>query len=694
MLEKINKISFLDYDIFNLLNPIQKLNLIFLSKNSFNDTYKDFIYLIYQSKNLNNEIISTYTIINKSDNLFLNLFISNFTETNCYLSLKIFENFTNANKKTGLRYYTKELENYFTFQNLKNFFKFNKIIDNISFWSLYQKIVHLFHKIYIGNKTQKLDKYKIFDLENFSCFQRLSLFRSNFLIFPESKEIITFLLKKIESINSVGFNNSEAYNLINEIFSVIKKLSIFNLISNGDMMRICLEIEKLFVIFSLIRNSIKSISNTNSYTSTINSFWMKESKFFSIIMKMLRYFIFSYNDRLIFNVISNKEKFPNLDSINSNNCLFIFNKTELGRLISRISLRVTNILKTHYYEKIGSNEYIKIMRNCMKVFEYFLCEKDDYLLKLEKNLNDGKFYFFNVLNVDVNDKKYKKYCDEKDQIENAYMKFFSFEINFEEVLEKINNSLDNIFNNNVNINFNKKELMLIVKSKYFFSLSKIFDIKNLKKKVSNENYLNEKNKKIFDKIFLFYNKFIENSSDNSLLIMNEYIFKSLTNAPIFYGKKNFDLFLKCLKYIEKYEKIISFSSHYIKNLYEYLNELSHFKYNEINYCLYVFLQCLDSLILNTKSYYIEKTVFKTQFYIKKIDMKFKIHENFCKFVDDNKYLFVYGKNSKIIVKMMMKMMLKTIVIIRKIIIIIMMKMIVIVKIILILKILVIMKILV
>jgi hypothetical protein len=188
--------------------------------------------------------------------------------------------------------------------------------------------------------------------------------------------------------------------------------------------------------------------------------------------------------------------------------------------------------------------------------------------------------------------------------------------------------------------------MLILKSKYFFSLSKIFDIKNLKKKVSNENYLNEKNKKIFDKIFLFYNKFIENSSDNSLLIMNEYIFKSLTNAPIFYGKKNFDLFLKCLKYIEKYEKIISFSSHYIKNLYEYLNELFHFKYNEINYCLYVFLQCLDSLILNTKSYYIEKTVFKTQFYIKKIDMKFKIHENFGKYVDKNKYLFVYGKISE------------------------------------------------
>ena len=75
LLEKINKISFLDYDIFNLLNPIQKLNLIFLSKNSFNDTYKDFIYLIYQSKNFNNKFISTYTIINNNDNFFFFFFI-------------------------------------------------------------------------------------------------------------------------------------------------------------------------------------------------------------------------------------------------------------------------------------------------------------------------------------------------------------------------------------------------------------------------------------------------------------------------------------------------------------------------------------------------------------------------------------------------------------------------------------------
>ena len=646
LLEKINKISFLDLDVFNFLHPIQKLNLIFLSKNSFNDTYKDFIHLIsLHSENFIFNEIFNYSL-NNIDNFIFNLFISNFTETNCYLSLKIFENFTNANKKTGLRYYTKELENFFTFEILKNFFNFQKIIDNISFWSLHQKIVHLFHKIYIGNKTQKIDKYKIYDLENFSCFQRLSLFQSNVSIFPESKEIITFLLKKIESITSLGFSNPEAYNLISEIFSVIKKLSIFNLISNGDMMRICLEIEKLFVIFSLIRNSInKKEANPISFSSAnLNSFWMKESKFFLIIMKMLRYFIFTYNDRLIFNIVCNKEKFPNLESINNNNCLFIFNKTELGRLISRISLRVTNILKNHYNEKINTNEYIKIMRNSMKIFEYFLGEKDDYLVNLEKNLHNGKFYILNVLNVDVNNKKYKIFCDEKDKIENVFMKFFSIEICFDDVLETINNSLDIIFNNN---DFNQNDLMLIVKSKYFFSLSKTFDIKNLKAKKINENNENneKKHKKIFDRIFLFFNKFVENSSDNSLLVLNEYVFKSLTNAPIFYGKNNFDLFFKCLKFIEKNDKIISFSSHYIKNLFEYLNELNENKYDKIKYCLFVFFKCLDSLILNTKTLNIEKTIYKTQFYIKKINAKFQIHNAFAKHVDDNNYYYQNGENN-------------------------------------------------
>ena len=53
-------------------------------------------------------------------------------------------------------------------------------------------MLHLFHKIYIGNLTQGLGKYKLYDLENMSPLQRLSIFQKTKKFFQN--QIITFFV--------------------------------------------------------------------------------------------------------------------------------------------------------------------------------------------------------------------------------------------------------------------------------------------------------------------------------------------------------------------------------------------------------------------------------------------------------------------------------------------------------------------
>ena len=672
LLEKINEIPFNNYEIISDFHPIQFLNLIFKSPNSFNRTYMEFNKMMVFYKD------STGFLSNLSKYIFSN---SNFTDTSAFFALKIFENFVNYNKQTGLRYYCEEIESFFNFNTIKNFMGEigSKTKDNLSYWALRQKTVHLFQKIYIGNKTQLMGKYKIYDIENFHTLQRIVLYQNNNNIFNESVDIINFFLERIKDITSFGFNHLEAYNYINEIYSVFKKLAEFNLISNGNMMRICLNVINLLSIFSTMRNlyfkngnknkNFLNVNNINNVIiiddNTINNndiLWLNESKFFLTLIKMLHYFIYIYNDRLIENILKNKEKYPTISSINNETVLFIFNKTESGRLISKITIQILNILREHYKKQQMDKNYIKIMKNGMKILDFFLSSSDSYLMQLNKFFVNGKEYM-NILDVnEINNKWYKICCEQKNLIEEKYKDYFSFKIGFDDVVDIVDNSLNTI-NTNENVNDNKKindininnesninennnnnindndnfplELKIgILKSQFFYTIAKFFNVLTYEISSSNRNL--KQYYSTFDKIFSFFLNFINNSSDNSIIILSHYIFISLTKAPIDYGLKIFGLFFKCITIIQIKEKILTFNKHIIKNLYQYLMFLNKKKYKEINKCLYLFLKCLDVFVLETLTINVEITVFKCKKILQNLNEKFKIVHKFFNKEDDNK----------------------------------------------------------
>ena len=229
--EKMENIAYkLDtFEYFNLLHPSQIINMIFLSKKQFEFNYADL--------NILNDILLNVNISNAELFFFKK---ANFTSTNYYLIFKHLIEFIKWNKHTNITFFCKEAENYFSFKkanmvlSLMNLMKYNEK----SFWIFSSQFLLLFHKIYIGNLTQSFPKFKLNDLENFNCSLRIFLRGPNKKTFQESQNIINFLISILKNINMNGFSSIEALDTINVTIIILKKMACFNLLSNGDMIKI------------------------------------------------------------------------------------------------------------------------------------------------------------------------------------------------------------------------------------------------------------------------------------------------------------------------------------------------------------------------------------------------------------------------------------------------------------------------
>ena len=145
-----------------------------------------------------------------------------------------------------------------------------------------------------------------------------------------------------------------------------------------------------------------------------------------------------------------------------------------------------------------------------------------------------------------------------------------------------------------------KRLLCILKTKYYFSLSKFFRIleayesqmKNMPKDLDKKKLSDEYEEELISlskRINTFYKAFIYQSCDNSFLVLSFYIFSDLCKAPIHHGLINFELFYDSVINICNTYTTLSSVINYILNLYEYLEKLRSNDYNKINECLYIFM---------------------------------------------------------------------------------------------------------
>ena len=701
------------YDGFNLLHPTQIINILLRSQKSFEHNFNNFNELYKSVKNNNFINSSIHHSLSKVD----------FYYTNCFVIMKCLLNIISFNNHNNITYYCEEVEKYFSLEIISNLTENlkNCSMNESSIWVLSQKYLKLFRKVYIGNKTQFFDKYKIDDLDNFSSCQRFSLYYQIEKKFPYFQDIIAFLIHYLRQINLKGFTTVEAIPLLEEVMAIIKKLAYFNLVSNGDITRTLQEIGKLFINLNILRNFLKrcdkrgaalkaiitknltdlrsnTTSDINDNTSSFhnkkefsgyeseNEINQTEEKLVEVIsfeeelplyytiIKMLRIFYLTFNDRLVHNILVDDVKYKNDDNFfNNDNISFGYMKNDFGREIFKVTIKM--LYTIHKYNKITEKNYTlykKILFHGRKLLEYSLMKKDSYLISLLRTFINGEFYENKInliLNINNDNKTNSNKIEndelnlliqEKNNLEECNRKFLNFEMTKEELIKNYGKSLDNILSDVKSkdeeiVGFNENKLISIIKTKYFFTLSKIYRVLNyfneiildeniINKRISLMIYTNDKIaqesqliNELTPKIFLFYKNFIFHSSENSLLVLSHYIFNDLTKIPINFGVDNFLLFHLCLENISKnnyIENILNSTDHYLKNLYNYLQYLNGKKYKKINDCLLIFLKCFYLLTINIKSADYEILIKDIKSIIIEINGLFNIAKNYFKYNEE------------------------------------------------------------
>ena len=644
------------FDYFNLLHPSQIINMIFLSKNQFNINYDDLNYL--------NEILTTNNFLDTTEFNFFKK--ADFSATNFYLIFTNLIGFIKGNKHSDITYFCKEVEDYFSFKKTKlvlsliNSMKFNEK----SFWILSSKFLLLFHKINIGNKTQSFSKFKLNDLENFSFNLRWICKNTNEKYFKEKQNIISYLISLLKNISILGFSCIETVDTIYIIVKILNKMSNYNLINNGDMIRIIQEIEKIFLGIENLKKLIltKNIpflnfDKENEQRKSIviqKNFEIlsdKEIKLCYTILKLLRNFLICFNDRLIHNALFNSNKYPSIDSINKDSVIFSFEKTDLGRALIKLVIFVLDIIQNISSKYPKKEKLENILKHGIKILSGFIRPDDSYLLNIIQSIKNNEFYVKENELDESSDLEYKEILKEKNRLEKCYKNFFIFEISLENVIQEVNQSLDVILKGKMKESKKKsdkkfkglvnKKILCILKSNYYFSLSKFFQIlhfsecKNEKlpeyfKNLGLINNNEESISNLVDKIIDFYKNFIHNSSDNSFLLMSNYVFKDLCKAPVKYGLKIFELFSECIDNIINNSTIISNYNNYIKNLYQYLDHLSENNFSKINHCLLMYLNIVELLLLKTKCLNPEEIIVTLKDILIKINKEYKLAYAFLK----------------------------------------------------------------
>ena len=520
------------------LNPIQFLNLLFLGKSSYESLFLNF-----------EEMIQNFAKLN-SDNL-LNL-KDNFTSTNFYLSLMVFCKIIEKSKSSSLRYYAPEVVNKLSFTLISNLL--NNIIfqDTPVFWKFLCSMLFLYRKINIGYHTMYMGKYKLNSLENLSPLLRKSLMKNNISLFPESSKQITFFINFLNNILKNEIRLVEAYDVFIQVCQILKRLSGFYLFNNVNMTIFCFSFEEMFEFFKK------------------QTFYIKQIELFYIIIKMFSHFLFCYNDNNFYEFIMNKKN----EDDDLTKIQFAFYKNQLGCLISRHVIRILyyiiTVIKYNQLTNEDKDKCSNILNLGTKIICLLLGENDSY------SINNSKGYKINqgllkLLLIPENDDKMLNLSEQINNIENIYLKYYTFDADNRDIIREVNNSLDKI----MIMSKNNEMRLYITKSNYFYILCKIFYIINYNEE-GEEQEDKETLKKLISNIFMFLQYFIEGNEDNALLIYSQYILYALLKLPDDYLVDIFKLYAKCTDIILKNRGVICNPLLIVETLF---NNLINFKDN-------------------------------------------------------------------------------------------------------------------
>ncbi len=589
---KMDTITNINNVIMKEIGPIKIINMIFLGEPSYFKLYANFDEMLREFNELK---LGQFFEIKE-----------NFLETNFFLALKNFTLIVNKIKSIPIRYFSKQIVDKISFSMIEKVITYIQMKDTKQYWGFIDRLLYLYKKIGIGHLTRQMDKYKLFDLENFSIIQRKCIFYTNSSLFPTAKRQIEFFIENLTKYLSSSITHTEGYEVIIQICSILKRLSEFYLFPSKEMIVFCFEFEKSFEMMKGIKNIAKQIQ--------LNY----------IIIKMLHYFVFAYNDDLVYDAVMKKESEVDKD------IPFLFTKTELGRLISRNVIRIMYFCyydtKTIELDEKETKIVKKILRHGIKIMTYLITPTDDYMIAANKVVNNG-VYYYHIIQMSLNDPTYQQILTQQKNIEESYQNYYTFQIFEDDLISECLNALRSVMSLSETCDIKQH----ILKSNFFFSITKIFNIITF----FPENEVDTSFIKLF---FDFVYYFVENNSDNALIMYSHYIMKGITLMPYLYGFDVLKFYDYCADLIVNNDKVITFSKHIIKVLFRYLQKINSEKMNlikpdaienqsfDIEEIINLFLNIMIKLVLRVKQFNRELSLKISKKVIFKFLNEFKFEE--------------------------------------------------------------------
>ena len=507
------------------IEPVKFLNLLFLGKSSYDSLFFNF-----------EEMIQNFYKLNPNNLLNLK---DTFTSTNFYLSLKIFVKILEKANDSSLAYYSDKLVKKFSFKLISNLLDYVIFQDTSIFWNFLSEMLFLYKKINIEYNTIKTGEFKISDLENILPLQRKCIMLNNESIFPDATEQITFFIKSMNNLLKNEVRSIEAYNFFINICEILERFSRCYLMNIANMTMFCFTFEEMFQYFK----------NQNTYEKQIELYY--------IIIKMLFYFIYCYNDNNIYNYLfENKNK--KLKKVE-----FAFFNNQLGNLITRHTIRIMYFTLTiSKYNQLN----IDIQQKCSNILNIgtkifsLLIETDSYFIN--SSINDNLLILLLIPDKDI---KLNRLKDEINIIENEYLKYYNFELDKRDLINEVFNSLERLISKGANDEIR----FAMLKTNYINILCKIFYIVNEKEEIMEQEDLKLYNKIILNILnFLFY--FIQENEDNATLVCSDYIMNALIKLPDTYALIIFKLYSKCINLIHKNSGFFINPIPVTETLYKYL----------------------------------------------------------------------------------------------------------------------------
>ena len=516
--------------ILGKIEPLKFFNILFLGRYSYEALFFNFEETLKDFNNLNEnsefEIKETFLV------------------TNFFLALKNFNLVLTKVKNTPIRYYSKKVSSKINFTMVQKLMKYIKFEETPILWKFYENILFFYRKVYLGNATRAMDKYKLYDFENMTPLQRKCISDSNQNFFPRAKHEINFFIDMLTNFINYEITCVEAYDTLIQICAILERMSIFSLFNSKEMNKLCFSLEKGFEFFKREKS------------------YQKQIQLFLIVIKMIHNFVYSFNDEVFVKYITSKD--DKKKKTEPAKVTFLFTKNELGRLISRNVIRITYFTLLTIKNRILTDEEKKkcrkIMNHGMKIMSFLISPKDTFILSLNKYQKHSNEYLQLLFEKEYteNNETYKKIEKENAFLEQNYENFFIIEIEENELIINIAKSLENIISLAKVVEIRP----FLFRTKYFFTISKAFYIIHL-------DDSNEEHKAFIYNYFTFLHYFVENNSDNAYLIFSHYILSAILKIPRSFALDIMRIFEYCSDTICKNDEIISNSKHIIKTLFYY-----------------------------------------------------------------------------------------------------------------------------